>query len=290
VASRTCFHCISIVGLGLIGGSWGLALKERGVKARRVGADRSEVLDQALAAGAVEEGSADFSVAVRDADLIILATPVGAILDLLPQVKATALPHALVTDVGSTKRLICQRARELFGDEPLFLGGHPLAGRERSGLENADATLLQNARYVLTPLSPDHLADERVKAFSSLLERLGARPFVTEASTHDRAVAFLSHLPQLVSSGVASMIAEQGGEEFLPLELAAAGFRDLTRLAESPYSLWRDICLTNIENIQSALEALIEKLEAMKLHLSDRELEREFQQALRLRERLRKAE
>jgi prephenate dehydrogenase len=283
------FHRVAIIGLGLMGGSWGLALKRYGFAGRRVGCDGPEVLPRALACGAIDEGSPDLLAAVRDAELIILATPVGAILDLLPQVKAGAPPRALVTDVGSTKRLICQRARELFGDEPLFLGGHPLAGKERSGLENADAALLENARYVLTPLSPDHLTDERVKAFSALLERLGARPFITEASTHDRAVAFLSHLPQLVSSGVASMIAEQGGEEFLPLELAAAGFRDVTRLAESPYSLWRDICLTNIENIQSALEALIEKLEAMKLHLSDRELEREFQQALRLRERLREA-
>jgi prephenate dehydrogenase len=283
------FHRVAIMGLGLMGGSWGLALKEYGFAGRRVGCDRSDVLDRALAAGAVEEGSTDLCAAVRDADLVILATPVGIILDLLPQLKAAVQPRALVTDVGSTKRLICQRAREVFGEEPLFLGGHPLAGKERSGLENAAAGLLANARYVLTPLSPDHLADERVQAFSSLLEMLGARPFVTEASTHDRAVAFLSHLPQLVSSGVASMIAEQSAEDFLPLELAASGFRDVTRLAEGPYSLWRDICLTNIENIQSALEAFIEKLEAMKLHLSDRELERDFKQALKLRERLREA-
>ena len=283
------FQRISIIGLGLMGGSWGLALKQHGFAGRRVGCDRAEVLDRARATGAVEEGSTDLSAAVRDADLVILATPVGVILDLLPQLKAAVQPRALVTDVGSTKRLICQRAREVFGEEPLFLGGHPLAGKERSGLENADAGLFENARYVLTPLSPDHLGDERVQAFSSLLEMLGVRPFVTEASTHDRAVAFLSHLPQLVSSGVASMIAEQSAEDFLPLELAASGFRDVTRLAEGPYSLWRDICLTNIENIQSALEAFIEKLEAMKLHLSDRELERDFKQALKLRERLREA-
>lgn len=281
------FYRVSIIGLGLIGGSWGLALKERGVKARRVGADRPEVLERALAAGVVDEGSADPIVVARGADLIILATPVGMILDLLPQLKGVASPRALITDVGSTKRLICQRAREIFGDEPLFLGGHPLAGKERSGLKNASTALFDGARYVLTPLLPNHLADERVKAFSALVEKLGAKPFVTGASTHDRAVAFLSHLPQLVSTGLASMIAEQGAEDFLPLELAASGFRDVSRLAESPYNLWRDICLTNIENIQSALESLIEKLEAMKLHLSDRELERDFRQALKLREKLR---
>ena len=283
----TNFRRISIVGLGLMGGSWGLALKKYGFKGRRVGFDRAEVLQRALAAGAVDEAAEDLAAAVRDADLIILATPVGAILDLLPQLKSLASPRALITDVGSTKRLICQKARELFGDEPLFLGGHPLAGKERSGFENADAALLENARYVLTPLLPNHLSDARVKAFSDLVTALGGRPFVTEASSHDRAVAFLSHLPQLVSTGLSSLIAEQGAEDFLPLELAASGFRDVTRLAESPYAVWRDICLTNIENIHSALDSLIEKLEAMKLHLSDRELERDFKQGLKIRDKLR---
>jgi len=283
----TNFRQISIIGLGLIGGSWGLALRESKFRGRRVGFDRPEVLTRALAAGAVDEGAQDLAAAVRGADLVVLATPVGVILDLLTQLKASVAPGALLTDVGSTKRLICRKAREIFGDEPLFLGGHPLAGKERSGIENAEAALFQKARYVLTPVTPDELEDKRVKAFSRLLESMGARPFVTDPQSHDRAVAFLSHLPQLVSTGLASLIAEQGAEDFLPAEMAASGFRDVTRLADSPYEVWRDICLTNIENIQSALESLIEKLDTMKLHLTDRELQREFKQASRLRERLR---
>ena len=281
------FQRISIIGLGLIGGSWGLALGEKGFRGRRVGFDKPEVLARALSLGAVDEIADDAAGAVRGADLVILATPVGVIINLLPQVKAAAKPGALVTDVGSTKRLISNRAREIFGDEPLFLGGHPLAGKEHSGIENADAALFRNARYILTPLSPDHLEDPRVKAFSVLLESIGARPFVADAQSHDRAVAFLSHLPQLVSTGLASLIAEQGAEDFLPTEMAASGFRDVTRLAESPYEVWRDICLTNIDDIQSALQALIDKLEHMKLHLTDRELQREFKQARSLREKLR---
>ncbi len=281
------FHHISIIGLGLIGGSWGLALRESGFKGRRVGFDRPEVMARAQAGGAVDEIAADVAATVRRADLVILATPVGAILDLLPQLKSAVPPGALVTDVGSTKRLICRRAHEVFGNQPLFLGGHLLAGKERSGFENAEAALLHKARYVLTPQSPDDLEDARVKAFSALLESLGSKPFITDPQSHDRAMAFLSHVPQLLSTGLASLIVEQSAEDFVPAELAASGFRDVTRLAESPYGLWRDICLTNIENIQSALESLIEKLEAIKLHLSDRELEREFKQALKLRERLR---
>ena len=284
------FHRISIIGLGLVGGSWGLALREHGFRGVRVGYDRPEVSDRAHAVGAVDEIALDVSAAVRGADLVILSTPVGVIVDLLPQLKASVMPGALITDTGSTKRLICHRAQEVFGSDPLFLGGHPLAGKERSGFENADAALLQKARYVLTPFTPDDLEDKRVKAFMSLLESVGARPFVTDPQTHDRAMAFLSHLPQLLSTGLASMIAEQSAEDFLPAELAASGFRDVTRLADSPYGLWRDICLTNIENIQSALESLIEKLENMKSHLSDRDLEREFKQALKLRDRLRETQ
>ncbi|HET7840822.1 MAG TPA: prephenate dehydrogenase/arogenate dehydrogenase family protein [Terriglobia bacterium] len=281
------FQNITIVGLGLIGGSWGLALREQGLRATRTGYDRPEILRLAVERGIVDRGALDFPAAVRDADLIILATPVAAILDLLPQLKGAIKPTALVTDTGSTKRLICRRAAEVFDGADLFVGGHPLAGKERSGLEQAEAGLFKGARYVLTPRSPDDLEDRRVKAFVELVKAAGALPFVTDPTSHDRAVAFLSHLPQLVSTGLASLIAEQGAEDFLPPELAASGFRDVTRLAESPYNVWRDICLTNIENIQSALESLIEKLEDMKMHLSDRELEREFKQALKLREKLR---
>ena len=281
------FHRIAIVGLGLIGGSWGLALKKHGFTGRRVGCDRPEILTRAQARGAVDEGTPDVAAGVRDADMVILATPVGTILELLPKLKSATSTRTLITDVGSTKRLVCQRAREAFGDEPLFLGGHPLAGKERSGLEHADAGLFERARYVLAPLTPEHRSDARVKAFESLLAAVGARVYWTDASSHDRAVAFLSHLPQLLSSSLASLAADESAEERLPLELAASGFRDVTRLAESPYSVWRDICLTNIENIQRALESLIEKLESMKVHLSDRELEREFKQAARLRDKLR---
>jgi prephenate dehydrogenase len=283
----TDFERISIIGLGLIGGSWGLALREHGFNARRTGYDRPEILRLAVERGVVDVAAPNFASAVLNADLIILATPVAAILELLSQLKGNVKRSALITDTGSTKRLICRHAAEVFDGNALFLGGHPLAGKERSGLEHADAGLFRNTRYVLTPHSPDDLEDVRVKAFVELVKSFGATLFVTDPSSHDRAAAFLSHLPQLLSTGLASLIAEQAAEDFLPAELAAAGFRDVTRLAESPYNVWRDICLTNIENIQSALEALIEKLEDMKGHLSDRELEREFRQALKLREKLR---
>jgi prephenate dehydrogenase len=281
------FKRIAIIGLGLMGGSWALALKRGGFAGRSIGFDRPEVLSRAIVSGAVDEGAADVASAVRGAGLVVLATPVGAILDLLTKLKAVADPQSLITDVGSTKRVICQRAGELLGDAPLFLGGHPLAGKEQSGFEHADPAIFQGAHYALIPSSPVHMNDERVKAFVALVESLGARPYVTSAAEHDLAVAYLSHLPQLVSSALSSLVADEIGKQGFPLELAGSGFRDVTRLAESPYSLWRDICLTNIENIQAALDALIQKLEHTKSILSARELEREFDRARKLRERLR---
>ena len=283
------FENVTIVGLGLIGGSWGMTLKKHRLAARRIGFGRASTVARALALDAVDEGTDDLRKAVQGAQLIILAPPVGAILDYISRLKDIASPDALVTDVGSTKRLICERARQAFGGTPLFLGGHPLAGKERAGVENADAALFTNARYVLTPLEVGPLEDPRIRAFASLVSAIGARPFFMDPARHDRALAFLSHLPQLVSSGLASLIAEENRKSQLPVELAASGFRDVTRLAESPYSVWRDICLTNLENIQLALEALIEKVAFMKRHLGDSELEREFQQAAKLREELKKA-
>ena len=282
------FHRVAIVGLGLLGGSWGLALKRTGFAGRIVGyARRAETREQALGEGAVDEGFADVTEAVHGADLVILATPVAVILDHLPRLQPYISPQALITDVGSTKRRICARGAELYAQRPLFVGGHPMAGKERSGLENADARLFENARYVLTPAKPEHLDDHRVQAFRALVAAVGARPLTSDPATHDLAVAYLSHLPQLLSSGLASLIEEKHTAGNLSLELAATGFRDVTRLADSPYSVWRDICLTNTQNIQMALEGLIQKLESIKDHLSDRELDREFLAAHRLRDKLR---
>jgi prephenate dehydrogenase len=279
---------VAIVGLGLLGGSWGLALKKAGFTGRIVGyARRAETREQALREGAVDEVCADVNEAVRGADLVMLATPVAVILDHLARLQPHLSPQALITDVGSTKRRICEQAAEHYAQRPLFLGGHPMAGKERSGLENADARLFENARYVLTPLKPEHSDDPRVQAFRALVVAIGARPLTSDPATHDLAVAHLSHLPQLLSSGLASLIEEKNTAQGLGLELAATGFRDVTRLADSPYSVWRDICLTNTENIQMALDALIQKLESIRLHLADREMEREFLAAHRLRDKLR---
>src|SRR5207248_8764853 len=146
------FQRVSIVGLGLLGGSWALALKQNAFSGLVRGCDYREVLERALALELIDEGEEGSAEAVRDADLVILATPVRVTLDLLPNLQPALSAHALVTDVGSTKRLICERAKEVFRGGSLFLGCHPMAGKERSGLEYAEASLLHNARYALVPL------------------------------------------------------------------------------------------------------------------------------------------
>ena len=280
---ETAFRRISVVGAGLIGGSWGLALKRRGFKGAIVAYDRPPVLERALALGAIDEGAPSLAGCVREADLVILAAPVVAIVAQLAEVRAAAPTGALVTDTGSTKRAVMARAREVFAvGSPLFLGGHPLAGREQSGIENASADLFEQARYVLTPLAPEHLADPRAAAFVALVRSAGAEPFVTGAAAHDRALAYLSHLPQLLATALAGVVAGQERRD-VPLELAAAGFRDMTRLAESPYTVWEDVCASNADNLAPALEAMIRKLEAMKLKLGEGGLEAEFDAARRLR-------
>ncbi len=282
------FRRVAIAGLGLLGGSLGLALKRAGFPGRIVGyARRSETREQALADGAVDEVFADIAEAVHGADLVILATPVSVILDQLPRLQSHVSPRALITDVGSTKQRICEAAAELYAERPLFLGGHPMAGKERSGLEHADARLFEDARYVLTPIRPEHVDDRRVQAFRALAVAIGARPLMCDPATHDLTVAYVSHLPQLLSSALASLIEQKDAADGFCLDLAASGFRSVTRLADSPYSIWRDICLTNTENIQLALDALIQKLESIRVHLRDRELEGKFVAAHRLRDKLR---
>jgi prephenate dehydrogenase len=171
------FQRIAIVGCGLVGGSLALGLKKNGFSGEIVGCDRAEVLEKARRRGAIDIGAAELSEAVANADLIYLATPVVAILDLLPQVAKAARPGALVTDSGSTKVRICRLAKEMLPENVTFLGGHPMAGREVSGIENADADLFAAAKYILVGEPNDE--------FGELVKMLGAEPVFMDAETHD---------------------------------------------------------------------------------------------------------
>ncbi len=286
---------VAIVGVGLIGGSLGLALKKHGFGGAITGVGRRETLEKARAAGAIDEACTELEPAVRQADLVYLAAPISVILDLLPRVRQAARPEALVTDAGSTKAHIADRGADLFGAAPAgnspgpwFVGGHPMAGSEKRGVANASAELFRGATYVLTPARREHLEAPAVREFQVWLDRFGARVVVMDAELHDEVVAWTSHLPQLVATALASTVLEKVAED--NLHLAAGGLRDTTRLAESPYSVWRDICLTNTDNIEQALDAIIQKLEHLRENLRTRALEQEFEAGQRLRERLKKSQ
>lgn len=280
---------IAVIGCGLLGGSFALGLKKNGFAGEVIGCDREEVLRAARERGAIDRGLTDTGEAVAGADLVVLSTPVGTILDLLPQVAKRARPGTLVTDTGSTKVRICRRAREVLPESVSFLGGHPLAGKETSGIENAEADLFAGAKYVV--IKEENQAGRRDSSTSGLgmtnageeflswVRRLGAEPVEMEAETHDWAVAWISHAPQLVATALASAVWDETDEDGLPLALAASGFREMTRLAASPYDLWRDICRTNSENLARALERLEQRLARMRGQLRSGELAAEFEKA-----------
>lgn len=271
------FQHIAIVGCGLIGGSFALGLKKKGFAGEIVGCDREEVLRTAKERGAIDRGTTDVAEAVAEADLVYLATLVVTILDLLPQVAQHARPGTLVTDAGSTKVRICRLARQVLPTQVHFLGGHPMAGKEVSGIENAEAELFAGTKYVVIKEAAE--APEAQEEFLELLRRLGAEPVEMDAETHDWAVAWVSQAPQLLSTALASAVWDETDDDSLPLALAGSGFRSMTRLAGSPYDLWRDICLTNSENLERALERVEQRLERLRERLRSKELAEEFEKA-----------
>ena len=276
---------ITIVGTGLIGGSFALAARQAGFSGRLIGCDREAVLEQARKRGAVDAGFSDPAEAARGADVVLLATPVGAIIDLIERIGPTAPPHALLTDVGSTKAEIAARARAVFGQQAggRFLPGHPMAGREQGGIENADAGLFRGAVWVTTPLGePSKLGTE----FLELLTATGTRVLSMDAERHDRLCAWLSHLPQMVATALAAGLAEEFRVDPQALEIAGPALREMTRTAASPYSMWRDIALTNRGNLQEALLQLEQRLAHLRENLSTRELAAEFDLANNFRRSL----
>jgi len=280
----------AILGTGLIGGSFAKALRKYTPDMHITGWDREDVAHQLKSSGVA---NATFSgatePAIRGADLIYIALPIGVTLDILPEIAQNAAPHALVTDGCSTKLRICTAAAELFDEEessPIFLGGHPMAGRELSGFAQSDADLFQKATYALVGPSQED-RDPRIVAFTKILEKLGARPTWLGAQQHDYAVGLASHLPQLTAVALGSFLYDRLDENGLPITLAGPGLRDTLRLAGSSYATWRDIVLTNREVLSAALDLFARRLDDLRERLGSRELEADFDAANELYKLLR---
>ncbi|HXX19372.1 MAG TPA: prephenate dehydrogenase/arogenate dehydrogenase family protein [Candidatus Acidoferrum sp.] len=288
MASTIPFRRVAIIGTGLIGGSFALALRRQFAEVSLVGFSRSGSAARAVERGAVDEAAADLAAAVRGADLVYIALPIGASIEALATIAKSAEPHALVTDAGSTKSAICRAARDHFRGGTFFLGGHPMAGKEQSGIDQADANLFRGAPYVL--MGNEANADPRARQFEEVARAIGARPVWCDPDTHDWAVGIVSHLPQLVAVALARVVQDETDETGLPLSLAGQGLQDTLRLAGSPYSVWRDILLTNTDNVSRALDRLAQAVDFLRTHLASKDLEQEFAGANALYKMLRKPE
>lgn len=259
---------VAIVGVGLIGGSLGMAWKAAAAVSEVIGvARRPETIEEAVRAGAVDWGTLDLAEGVREADVVILAPPVAAIVPLFRALKPHLKPGAIVSDVGSTKEAICRTIwQEAQGT--LFIGGHPMAGSERAGVLAADPYLFQNAPYILVP--PDDAPAEAISTLQSLVRATGARDLIMKADIHDAIVATVSHIPHLVATALVRFAAERAEEIPGLLDLAAGGFRDTTRVASGPEEVWTDICMTNAAQILAGLEHFERVLRNLKQALADR--------------------
>jgi prephenate dehydrogenase len=277
---------VAIIGLGLIGGSLALALKAN-TKITVLGYDESEgTVAAAQAAGAIDRrlgGPGE----VGDADVVVFSLPVGRIAAAVEAAADGLKAGAIVTDVGSAKRDLQLALPKLLPSTVSYVGGHPMAGAEKSGFAAARGDLFAGRPYILTGDGGD-MADEAVKVLVGLVRSIGAQPLVMDSELHDMVVARISHVPH-VAAAVLARMAGDSDQGDLALTLAANGFRDMTRIASSNPALWSDICLGNRENVVAALLRLRAEVDAFLALLTEGDrvgLEGFFAEAKRVRDRL----
>jgi prephenate dehydrogenase len=255
------FQRVGIVGLGLIGGSIALAARQIWPSGLVIGVDRKDVLERAMVLHAIDV-AADDPVVLADADLVILAAPIQQNLELLRDLPDNVVASAVVTDTGSTKREMIDAARGL-PDRFTFIGGHPLGGAARGGIEHARPDLFTGRPWLFTPTDGhDTQALDKLKSFAA---GFGAVPQTLSPEDHDRLLAFISHLPQLAVSALMHVVGNAAGQD--GLSLSGRGLQDTTRLASSPADIWKEVCATNADEIGSALDALIVVLQQLRADL-----------------------
>lgn len=242
---------LALVGVGLIGGSLALALKQAKAVREVVGVGRGvSSLDEARRRGVIDVRASSAAAAVRDAELVVLATPVGAMPALLGAIAPALDARALVTDVGSTKQSVTQAARAALGNRfPAFVPGHPIAGAETSGVRAASAELFRHRRVVLTP-APETRVDALTKV-GAMWAATGAEVMQMPADEHDAILGLTSHLPHVLAYTLVDLVAARPGRD--PFQFVGGGFRDFTRIAASDPTMWRDICLANPRAVLAAL-------------------------------------
>jgi prephenate dehydrogenase len=281
------FRQVTIIGTGLIGGSLGLALKKRQLAGRIIGCDRAPALERAKKCGAIEAGMIRVMDAVSGSDLVVLATPVIPILDLIDRLGPTLPATTIVTDVGSTKADIVQRAAKAFGngDGQRFLAGHPMAGKEQAGVEFADADMFEGAAWLFTPLPGQNVHAGQCGEFIHCAEKMGAKIAVVDPADHDRVCAWISHLPQMISTALAAALVDEFGPEAPVLDIGGRALREMTRISGSSYSMWRDVAITNRKNLSDVLLKMEQRLAHIRENLDSKQLADEFEKAHQLRKK-----
>jgi prephenate dehydrogenase len=258
------FRCVAVIGVGLIGGSLASALRALPDPPRVLGIDSdADAVETALEEAVIDDGveaadTADVDEMLRSADLVVVATPVPAIGGWFERLAEIGYA-GVVTDVASTKAAVMDAARRILPAEASFIGGHPMAGSERSGVEASDAELFRGAHYVLTPSSDTDT--DAYRRLHQLVTSVGARAIALDADAHDEAVAAISHVPHVAASALANLASERAETGSDVLRLAAGGFKDMTRIAAGSPELWAGICLDNREAVVRGLSQLRAQLE-----------------------------
>lgn len=287
---------VSIIGVGLIGGSFGLAIKKKRLARHVVGIGRHiHKLKQAKRLGAIDTYTTDFARGVKDSDIVVVATPVGKIPLMVNRILPYLKDGCIITDVGSTKEKVVKKVQEILskssGKERMpkvsFIGGHPMAGSEKQGVRNASANIFSGTTCVLTPA--DKSEGKALKVVASLWKMIGARVLLLKSEEHDYLVAYISHLPHVLASTLANLMGKVHKQDPRASRIIAGSISDMTRIAASNPEIWVDICLSNSKAIAESVEVMIKHLEKFKRLIEKRrkeELQHLFHDGRRAREKL----
>ena len=272
---------IAVIGVGLLGGSLGIAFKRNGCHV--IGISREETIERAMKLGVINRGFSYERMAegLRDAEVAFLCTPISRIIELIKEIGPLLQTGTIVSDVGSTKRLIVSTARENLSKGVMFIGGHPMAGSEKRGVEASDPFLFQNVIYVLSP--GNSVNEDIINRFRTLIESLGARVIFLTPHEHDAIASAVSHLPQMIAVTLVNLVGNLDHSNPVYLRMAAGGFRDLTRIAMSPFSMWKDILETNEDLVEDIIDTFITELQRLKHSISSNTLETNFTNASQIR-------
>ncbi len=286
---RVYFDKVTIVGVGLIGGSLAITLREKGMAGTITGVGRGmENLKTARRLGVVDSFTTDICDGVEGTDLVVMAVPVRKIAPLVERILPSLKPGTILTDVGSVKGAIIRDVEPLLGKDVLFVPGHPVAGTENSGVEAAFSGLFEDRTCILTPTErTDPSALEKVKA---MWEEAGSRVVMMDADTHDRILAAISHLPHMIAYSLVNTVADLEEEAGDILVFSAGGFKDFTRIASSSPEMWADICALNRDEIVTMIERFQKRLSALKDLVEKTDLDglvKDFERAKGLRDRIR---